>query len=191
MPEKVSQGPGFVLFTVFYWTLNATELLYIKTRLKMFDHQLARGGCIILHKNQQNFKRSLHCFCLKLSLVRTSLHVHWKDLFNRDKMNQMHNLEKAADRKSVRKIFGRPYAPPNTLHVKNTEGPAHACERQEPGCLATLWSHSIRPTRSVNIPSSPGGGETSQRQETASMTDTRHTVTPSYSLPNPPNPQKQ
>lgn len=152
----------------------------------MFDHQLLKGGCIMLHKNQQNFKRSLQCLSLKLSLVRTSLCAHWKDLFNHDKMNQMHNLEKAADRKSVRKIFGRPYAPPNTLHVKNTEGPAHACERQEPGCLATLWSHSIRPTRSVNIPSSPGGGETSQRQETASMTDTRHTVTPSNSPPNPP-----
>lgn len=49
---------------------------------------------------------------------------------------------------------------------------------QEPGRLATLLSHSTHPTRSVNIPSSPGGGDTSQGQETASMTDTCLTLLP-------------
>lgn len=93
-------------------------------------------------------------------------------------MNQMHNLEKAADRKSVRKIFGLSYTPPNTSHVKNTEGPAHACKMQESGRLATLWSHSICPTHSVNISSSPGGGDTSQHQETASNKDTWLTLLP-------------
>lgn len=92
------------------------------------------------------------------SVVRSGLLLGWKDLFIHNGMNQMHNLGKAADRKSVRKIFGHSYAPSNTSHVKNTEGPAHACERQEPWDQATLSSHSIRSTHSVNIPSSPGAG---------------------------------
>lgn len=98
-------------------------------------------------------------------------------------MNQMHNLGKAADRKSVGKIFGRSYVPPNTSHVKNTEGLAHACQKQQPGDLATLSSHSIHPTRSVNIPSSPGAGDTSQCQETASMKDTCLTLLPHLTPP--------
>lgn len=67
----------------------------------------------------------------------------------------MHNLEKAADRKSARKIFGRAYAPPNTSHVKNTEVPAHACGTQEPGRLATLSSRSTRPHTLCKYPIIP------------------------------------
>lgn len=80
-------------------------------------------------------------------------------------------MENVADRKSVRKIFGLSRCFPRTHRMLKIKKVLH---------IRANRRLSVRSTCSVNIPSSPGGGDSGRDRETGGVTDVQY-GTPSTS----------